>query len=116
MGYSARVVKEFVCEYVNNWEFYNQADNVLGVLTDFDVNVWTENDCNANCNWEIEQATFEEGIAELEKLPPNEVNDRFSEETNEDDRYTNGALVEIFKEWMKYSDAEDKVIRIHWLD
>jgi len=115
MGNRANVVKKYVCEFAQDTENFNWlAEEVLNMLNGYEVNVTTSDEDNAYCNWEIDPTTFEECLTTLKRLPPDEINEFFSDEKEENNRFTNGELVKIFRTWRKYVDPQYNVIRVHW--
>ena len=115
MGLRAKAVKEYKCVYSETSAFNFLADELYDLLTDFDVYIWTADDLNNYCDWEIhcDTAAFEKCIEELKTLPPDAPNEYFSEKPENAD-ITNQYVVEVFEEWLKCKDEKDKVIRIHW--
>ena len=66
-------------------------------------------------DWEINNhdGIFGDYIAELEKLPPDDVFEPFAKHEDAAE-YTNKIIAEMLREWEANTDPRDEVIRIHW--
>ena len=117
MKKQAYVVKKYECVYSEASTFRSLADEVYGLLTDYDVGIWTSDEHSNYCDWEIHCDTdaFEKCIEELKKMPPEEVNEYFTENSSHMG-ITNQYVVKVFEEWLRCKDEKDKVIRVHWFD
>jgi len=116
MGCCAHVVKKYVCEYSGSCTFNHQADIVYEMLTDHDVDIYLANEGNNYSDWEIRRGggELDAFIAKLESLRPDAVNKYFKGEKYAGERRTNREIAEILKEWTKYWDKRDDVIRVRW--
>ena len=112
MGIRAHIIEKYVCEFAQDTGDFNYlAEEVLEMLTDHDVKIWTADENNAYCAWEINGTKeLEAYIEELEKLPDG-INEYVS---NGGYEYTNGEVAKNLKTWMKYLDPVHNVIRVRW--
>jgi hypothetical protein len=118
MSVRAHCVKKYVCEYAPGAAFNSVvAGSVFHLLSEYDVDVYSDDDDNYCGNWEInceDNAKALRGcIAELKEMPPDEVNGNF-ESDPKDYQYTHQQVIDELEDWLKYIDKKNDVIRIHW--
>jgi hypothetical protein len=123
MSIRAHCIKKYICEYSQNGAgFANQADELLKMLDEIGVFVWTADDFNSRCDWEIRGSKDEDDdcvdgqfyalrdyINELKTLNLDEPNKFFKSGD-----ITNKEVLETFEDWLTCIDPVDQVIRIEW--
>ena len=112
MGCRANVVKTYIVEYADGQWFNWQAESLLRLLSEHDVDVWRSNEDDPYSDLEIRDIEgFKRLIEALEQKSPDERCKPFEE-------LTNNEVVDIFKEWLKYAidsgEFAEDFIRIHW--
>ena len=118
MGIRAHVVKKHVCEYSGSSNFNYEAERVWQMLTDNDVEICIGCACGCDCyygDWTINGTEpLKRYIAQIETLPPDEVNEYFDAQDADHQDYTNQSVKEILEEWVSHYDETVGMIRIHW--
>jgi len=112
MGNRANIITEYVCNY--GQQYFNwAADEVHQMLKDNEVDVWTANDHDLYCRWEIDVESFKEYLQQLEQLPPDDIHENFKKH-DDCKEYTNQAVLNDLKEWLPFEDTRDSIIRLDW--
>ena len=115
MGFRANIVTECVHKHDGSSVFNRKAKEVQDMLEKNGIDVRTRWLDLESAKWEISTSgtsgkMYQRFIAKLETLPPDEINEFFTE----GGEYTNENVKEILEEWWRYRDKQDDVIRIDW--